>query len=108
MQSPKQEARRATLLMIFAVVSSLIVIAILVGLLVAVGGLITRLGQPVRDFGPYDLGARRIPLVGFVGDLLPQTLGDFTRLNLTHKAPDKGSVQDGESEYGTEAGSFRS
>ncbi len=82
MQSPKQEERRATLLMVFAVISSLIVIAILIGVLAAVGGLITRLGQPVRDFGPYDLGARRIPLVGFVGDLLPQTLGDFTRLNL--------------------------
>ncbi|MFN7209609.1 MAG: hypothetical protein ACK4P1_04345 [Aggregatilineales bacterium] len=82
MKSPQEEVRRATAVMIFAVVSSLVVVAILGGLLVVLGNLIGRLGQPARDFGPYNLAARPIPLVGFVGDLLPPTLGAFTRLSL--------------------------
>jgi hypothetical protein len=82
MRSPREEARRATLLMIFAVVSSLIVIAILIGLLIVVGDLIGRLGRPARDYGPYNIAARPIPMVAFVGDLLPLALGDFKRLSL--------------------------
>lgn len=82
MQSPQEEARRATVVMIFAAVSSLIVLALLVGLLVVVSNLVARLAQPVRDFGPYNLAARPIPFVGFVGDLLPPTLGNFTRQTL--------------------------
>ncbi|MFQ3535851.1 MAG: hypothetical protein SNJ58_08235 [Aggregatilineales bacterium] len=82
MRSPQEEARRATAVMIFAVISSLVVVAILLGLLVVVGNLIGRLGQPARDYGPYNIAARRIPMVGFVGDLLPPTLGSFTRQSL--------------------------
>jgi hypothetical protein len=82
MRSPQEEARRATTLMIFAVVSSLIVVAVLIGLLIVTGNLVLRLRQPVRDFGPYDIAARRSPTVGFVGDLLPPALGDFTRVSL--------------------------
>jgi hypothetical protein len=82
MRSPREEARRATALMIFAAVSSLIVGAILIALLVVAGNLVVRFRQPVRDFGPYDIAARRSPSVAFVGDLLPLTLGDFSRVSL--------------------------
>jgi len=82
MRSPRAEMRCATALMIFAVVSSLVVVAILIGLLAVVGSLVVRFRQPVRDFGPYNIAARRSPMVAFVGDLLPPALGNFTRVSL--------------------------
>lgn len=82
MRSPREEARRATALMIFAILSSAVVVAILIGTLAIVGSLVVRVRQPVRDFGPYDIAARRNPMVTFVGDLLPPTLGNFVRVSL--------------------------
>ncbi|MDW8300124.1 MAG: hypothetical protein RML95_12395 [Anaerolineae bacterium] len=82
MQSPREEMRRATAVMVFAVVSSLVVVAISVGVIVVIGNLVARLAQPARDYGPYNIAARRNPMVSFVGDLLPPVLGDFTRQSL--------------------------
>jgi hypothetical protein len=78
----EQEERRATALMIFAVASSLVVLA-LVGLFVF---LITRemsAASPVSsNTNPYNISVRQLPTGQQPGELMPQTLGKWQRKTL--------------------------
>lgn len=65
--------------MIFAIVSSVVVVITLLGLALAITALSSRAGPSSRSMHPYNILDRRIPTAQRVEQLFPQKLGPFER-----------------------------
>lgn len=79
--TPEQEERTATGLMVFAVVSSVLVVAVIIALVVAMLNLAQQ-NDVSLVVGPYNVPDRPVPEVNSIEALLPPQFGSFQRETL--------------------------